>query len=283
MRPEPSARRVRPVLLLVLLVGLSVLAGCLGAADPPYRVVPYLPLNDAEPGRATEFAFFVETSAAFRTTLPVGVRGLPEGWSAQPEAAELDLPGRASTSLIVRIVPHENATYGPHGFAVTVGDAAADVIVNVRDLSDERLRAGVGASLYYVGWYANGTLFGYNEPSIRSIPFAPPGEDAENATIDFTPLKVYVGGRRGEDPPEPYNGTGYRPVIAGFDARLRDAGDGAGMVAGDTLAVRIPKEKAYTTAGNEDHVLYGEDLNFLIRIVSVDVLVARECDLPVCP
>jgi len=103
-----------------------------------------------------------------------------------------------------------------------------------------------------------------------------------NDTSNDRPLKVYVGGQRGTPPPEPYNSTGYLPVIPGFDARLRDAGDGSGMVAGETLAVRVPKEQAYTIPGNEAHVLYGEDLNFLVRIVTVDVLAARTCDLPVC-
>jgi hypothetical protein len=55
------------------------------------------------------------------------------------------------------------------------------------------------------------------------------------------------------------------------------------MVAADTLAVRIPKEQAYTVAGNEDHVLYGQDLAFLIRVITVDELVARTCGLPACP
>lgn len=279
------ARRASVALVLVVLLAAPALAGCFGASTSPVRVVPYLPLHDAQPGRTTEFAFFVESTSAFRQQLAVDVRGLPEGWTFEPETAQLDLAGHARSSLLARITPHANTTYGPHTLHVLVGDTAASVIVNVKDLGSETLRRGIGTQLYYVGWYDNGTLFGYNEPTLqgRPIPLFPPGGADPEAEPDFTPLKVYVGGQRGTPPPEPYNGTGYSPVIPGFDARLRNAGDGRGMVAGDTLAVRVPKEQAYTIAGREDHVLYGENLNFLIRIVSVDVLETRDCGLPVCP
>jgi len=138
-------------------------------------------------------------------------------------------------------------------------------------------------------WYDNGTIIETNEKTARDQPglaFVP-----SNDTPDFTPLKVYVGGQRGTAPPEPYNSTGcagdekppcYHPVIPGFDARLRDAGDGQGMVAGETLAVRIPAAQAYTYKGNEAHPLYGANLNFLIRIVSVDEYNVKSCTLPVC-
>lgn len=249
------------------------------------QVTSYLPLNDAEPGRATQFAFFLASESQFKQDLSVGVRNLPAGWAFEPEVASVEVPGRGATSLVVTVRPDENATYGPHRFEVMVGDTPSEVTVNVKDLGGEPLRSGIGTKLYYVGWYDNGTLFGYNEPSVhpRGIPLVPPGEPSDEP-IDFTPLKVYVGGQRGTPPPEPYNETGYRPVIPGFDARLRNAEAGGGMVEGETLAVRLEKEEAYTYAGNEDHVLYGEALNFLIRVVSVDVLQPRPCTLPeVCP
>lgn len=275
----------RVALLFALLLAAPALAGCLGASSSPVSVTALLPLNDAQPGRATEFAFHLQSLSQFRQDLGVGVEGLPEGWTFEPEVPAVDLAGRDGASLIVRVTPSADATYGPHALQVLVGDTRAEVIVNVKDLGTEPLRSGMGTQLYYVGWRDDGTLFGYNEPTVhtRGVPHVPPGEPEENATVDFTPLKVYVGGKRGTSPPEPYNGTGYRPVIPGFDARLRDAGHGGGMVAGETLAVRIPMEQAYTYAGNEEHVLYGENLNFLIRIVSVDVLETRTCDLPVCP
>lgn len=282
MRPRPRASRVRPALLLVLALAAPALAGCLAASTSPVEVAPFLPWNDAQPGRGTEFAFQLRSTSAFRQELPVSIEGMPEGWAFEPETQRVDLAGRAGGSLVARITPDDNATYGPHAMRVRVGDTGAEVIVNVKDLGGERLRAGVGTQLHYVLWYANGTLASTNDPVARDRPqLGPAVLDDGNGT--YEPLKVYVGGTRGTPPPEPYNGTGYRPVIPGFDARLRDAGDGRGMVAGETLAVRVPKEKAYTVPGNEKHALYGEDLAFLIRIVSVDVLETRACDLPVCP
>lgn len=275
--------RRRAVVGLLVVLALPALAGCFGATASPIQVVPYLPLNDAQPGRATEFALFLRSTSAFRQELAVGVEGLPTNWTFEPERETVGIDGGATSSLVVRVTPAPDAAYGPHELRVAVGDTRADVLVNVKDLGREPLRAGVGTQLYYVLWYANGTLASTNEPTVRHQEGLGPAVLDDPGEATFEPLKVYVGGERGTPPPEPYNATGYRPVIPGFDERLRDAGDGRGMVAGDTLAVRVPKEKAYTYAGNEEHPLYGEDLAFLIRIVSVDVLETRACDLPVCP
>ena len=243
--------------------------------------MPYYVINDAQPGRETEFAFFLRSTSPFKQDLDVTFDG-PEGWTFESESQNVSLRGRATGSLIVGITPDRNATHEPRQVGVFVGDTRVDVIVNVRDLGREPLRSGMGTQLYYVLWYANGTLASTNDPALRNRPALGDALLDGNDTSFDEPLKVYVGGQRGVPPPEPYNGTGYSPVIAGFDARLRNAGDGSGMVAGETLAVRIPKEQAYTVEGNEDHVLYGEDLTFLIRIVTVDILVTRTCDLPVC-
>jgi hypothetical protein len=280
-RSRPTIRR-----LYVLFVALAAISGCLAARAASVEVHPYLPLNDAEPGRGTEFAFYVVSGSPFRQSLPVTAADLPAGWSFEPEAPTLDLAGGKSTSLVVRVTPDRNATYGPHAIGVLVGGARADVVVNVADLGAEPLRAGIGAQVAYVLWYDNGTLIESNDHAAHDQPGL--AWVADGSPPDDAPLKVYVGGQRGTPPPEPYNSTGcddppcYHPVIPGFDARLRNAGDGSGMVAGETLAVRVPKEQAYTYPGNEQHPLYGENLNFLIRIVSVDVLHPKSCSLPVC-
>ncbi|HUR69335.1 MAG TPA: hypothetical protein VM370_08810 [Candidatus Thermoplasmatota archaeon] len=267
----------------LLVLGLVLLlAGCVEKTSP-VDVEPYYVINDAQPGRATEFAFFLRSTSPFKQTLDVSFDG-PDGWTFEAENDSVELRGKDTSSLVVRVTPDANATHEPREVTLHVGDTKSRVIVNVRDLGREPLRAGIGTQVYYVLWYANGTLASTNDPALRAR--ATLGNailDDANDTSGDVPLKVYVGGERGTPPPEPYNSTGYHPVIEGFDARLQDAGDGSGMVAGETLAVRVPKDKAYTIAGNEDHVLYGEDLTFLVRVVTVDILVARSCDLPVCP
>jgi len=279
-------RPLRALVLVALLAAPALLAGCFGPKSSPIDVSALLPLNDAQPGRATEFAFQLRSTSSFKQTLDVRAEGLPAGWTFTPEVASVEIQGQKTGSLIVRVTPAPDAAYGPHPIDVLVGDTRATVLVNVKDLGREPLRAGIGTQLYYVLFADNGTVWETNEPTVKDQPGVR-FTRLDNSTPDYTPLMVYVGGKRGTPPPEPYNSTGcekgpcYHPVIEGFDARLRDAGDGKGMVAGDTLAVRVPKEKAYTYAGNEEHVLYGQNLNFLVRIVSVDDL-SSKCPLPVC-
>ena len=263
-------------------------AGCFGPAASPVKLVPYVKLNDAEPGRGTEFAFYVESTLAFKQSLPVKAVDLPKGWTFQSEVPVVTILGSRSTSLVVRFTPDRNASFGPHTIGVQVGDTRADVVVDVRDLGKEPLRAGIGTQVSYVLWYDNGTLIESNDKAVadqKGLVW----NKLDNSTPDYTPLKIYVGGKRGTAPPEPYNSTGcdtppcYHPVIPGFDRRLQNAGDGTGMVAGETLAVRAIASDAYTYAGNEKHPLFGQNLNFLIHVVSVDVLPVRSCALPVCP
>lgn len=276
--PSPRCARVR---LAFLALALLLLSGCVERSSP-VEVSPFYVLNDVQPGRVSEFALQLRSLSTFRQELPVRVEG-PAGWNLTAETGTAQLRGHDTGSLVVRITPAADAPHAPQTVSVFVGDTRADVLVNVRDLGRMPLREGIGAQLYYVLFAPNGTLLSTNDPAIRAREALGAALLDANDTSGDVPLKVYVGGRRGEDPPEPYNSTGYRPVITGFDARLRDAGDGRGMVAGDTLAVRIPKEQAYTVPGNEDHALYGQDLSFLIRVVTVDELVARTCGLPVCP
>ncbi|MEA3199289.1 MAG: hypothetical protein QOE90_717 [Thermoplasmata archaeon] len=276
----------RVALLALLLAAPALLAGCFGASASQVDVAPYLPLNDAQPGRATEVALFLRSTSSFKEHYDVKQDGMPAGWTFEPHPKSLDLGGGKTSFLVARVTPALDATYGPHAFDVMVGDTRATVTVNVKDLGREPARAGVGAQVYYVLFGDNGTVLETNEPTVKDQPGVKQ-TPLDNGTPDLTPLKVYVGGQRGTPPPEPYNSTGcaappcYHPVIEGFDARLRDAGDGNGMVAGDTLVALIPKERAYTYAGNEQHPLYGQNLNFVIRVVSVDDL-GKSCPLPVC-
>lgn len=283
-------QRVRSSLAFAFAFAFAALAsaGCFGPTASPIKLVPYVKLNDAQPERGTEFAFYVESTLAFKQTLPVKAVDLPKGWTFQSESKDVTVLGSKSTSLVVRFTPDRNASFGPHTIGVQVGDTRADVVVDVRELGKEPLRAGIGTQVTYVLWYDNGTLVETNEKAVADQPGLV-WNRLDNSTPDYTPLKIYVGGKRGTPPPEPYNSTGcdtppcYHPVIPGFDRRLQNSGDGTGMVAGETLVVRVNASDAYTYPGNEKHPLYGQDLNFMIHIVSVDVLTARSCTLPVCP
>lgn len=277
-----SRIKVQSVGLLAFTLVLAS-AGCLGDPSSPVDVVPYVTLHAAQAGRATQFAFFVESTSAFKQELDVTTEA-PEGWTVEPEVASMTIPGRAAGTLLVRVRPDANATDGVHEVGVKVGNTRARVLVDVHEVGNASLEPGMGARVRYVLFLGNGTLLATNLKAAWDNEGVP--REETNKTPDWRPLKVYVGGTRGTSPPEPYNSTGcdagdappcYHPVIPGFDAALR------GMRAGETLAVRVSKEDAYTSPGNESHPLYGLDLNFLVRVEQVDVFHVRDCGLPVCP
>src|SRR5581483_9082654 len=158
------------------------------------------------------------------------------GWGFQAERPSFELGGGRTTSVIVDITPSEGASFGPHTISVLFGATRATVIVDVKPLGSEPLRAGVGAKVSYALWLDNGTIVASNAPETPRD--AIPWVDWRNASEDgATPLWVYVGGQRGVMPPEPYASRGcgqapcYHPTIPGFDARLQDAGHGQGMLA----------------------------------------------------
>src|SRR5438552_13492564 len=103
-----------PALALALALALFVGgAGCFGPSGSPVKVTPYVKLNDAEPGRGTEFAFFVESTLAFKQTLGLRAADMPANWTFDPEVHDLTVPGDKTTSLVVRTTPDRNAVFGP--------------------------------------------------------------------------------------------------------------------------------------------------------------------------
>lgn len=262
---------------------LCLLPGCLGAAESEIAVIPYVGEAQAAPGRTATFALFVRNAGEFRADAGVSFADVPGGWTVTADALSLSIPGGGVATVLVNATPGPDARYGLARFTAKVGDGAADLHVRVADGDATEARPGIGARVHTVGLWDNGTIFYHNWRDIRDNAALPKAELGGAAT-SFDPLKVYVGGRRGERPPEPYNRTGYFPVIQGFDHALR------GMRAGETHAVRIPPEMAYTLPKNEEHPLYGDALTFVIHVVSVDALQPEEptgpggvpCPPPVC-
>lgn len=273
----PAVHRAARLAAFVALAPALALTGCLAGAGADVEVVPFLDLQGAAPGSPTEFALALRASRD--TALPVSFVDAPDGWLVQPDSDRVAV-GPAGAVLVVAVEPARDASYGLHYASIKVGPREVFLAVDVRDAGEERLRPGIGALVRTVGFWDNGTVFYTNMKEVRdnrALRFGDLGGEPPTEA-DWEPLKVYVGGERGVPPPEPYNASGYRPVIAGFDARLR------GMREGETLAVRIAPEDAYTRPGNEDHALYGDALGFVVQVTRVDDLgPAPECGLPVCP
>lgn len=262
----------------LVLAALALLPGCLSAVGADVEVVPFLDLQAAAPGRATEFALALRATRA--VTLDLEWVDGPAGWDVALERASADVPVEGTT-VVVTVTPGAEAAHGLQYVRLKVGPREVFLAVEVQDVGDVPLRPGLGALVRTVGFFDNGTVFYTNMKEVRDNPGlrAMALGDEEPTEADWEALKVYVGGKRGEAPPEPYNQSGYVPVIEGFDARLR------GMREGETGVARLAPEQAYTRPGNEDHVLYGDALNFVIEVARVDDLgTPPDCaPLPACP
>jgi hypothetical protein len=251
-------------LVTVLLLVAPALAGCL-AATGSVRAAAYLDVATIAPGAVADYAIFVANDAGFHRSYDVAVRG-PDGWKVEPENDTVDLDAGASRALLVAVTAPRDAKHALHEITVRVGGLPVRLHALVQDRGTEAARAGVGVKAHTVGFWPNGTVFYTNMKEIRDNPAVPSHDLSPGVPDSYLPLQVYVGGERGKRAPEPYNRSGYVPVIKGFDERLR------GMHAGDVRATRIPPEKAYTLPGNEKHALYGDALNFVVLVRSVDVL-----------
>lgn len=244
---------MRLALLLALLL-MVPLAGCFGEKSSPVRVAAFSPINDAQPGRWTDYAFRLESTNSFKQTLAVRAQP-PEGWEWEADPREVTMAGKSTASVVVRMRPDANATYEPTDVDVFVGDTRSRVIVDVHDLGETPLAAGMGARIYLSLWWENGTLASTNDPALRNrTGIGPAVLEGENAS--YAPRKVYVGHASNDPIPDAFLAAGYEAAPPGIAERLLDAGDGAGMRAGETLHVEL------ADAGAPAHAL--------VRVLSVD-------------
>ncbi len=272
MRPIPV------VLAIALAATPALLAGCTGEPESSLRLAPFVPFVHAEAGRATQFMVHVKNEGGFREEARLGADDLPANWSVSDDAnGTLRVDGQSTAVVVFTVTPDANATFGTRFLRLAVGGARAIVAVEVADLGPVAARAGVGARVRTVGALLNGTVFYTNLKSVRDDPrFTNDMNESARADEEMEPFKAFLGGTRGATPPEPYASAGYRPTIAGFDARLR-TGNG-GMRANETLVVRVAPEDAYSREGDEGHRLFGQTLVFTITIVAVDELEAACVD-----
>lgn len=136
--------------------------------------------------------------------------------------------------------------------------------------ADRVVRPGDGVSVYYAGFWLNGTLFSTNMRSVDESGWPRGGWYVSEAGA---PLNVYVYEKdRSERAPvwgptnpatnQPVDWS-YYPTIVGFNEALK------GLSVGSSRVVVIPPEKAYTQPGRESHILYGDALVFFIDVVEV--------------
>ncbi len=215
-----------------------------------------------EPGTTPVYAYSLTTSADVRAAEPGGDVGfvllvtnlgnvadivdvettLPSAaWSSAVEPVALSLgPGTTGVSVL-RVTAPAGAALITHDLTVSVQSrgspttgASRDLEVVVIQLADQTAATGDKVQVDYTLWLTDGT-------------------EKDSSIPRGVPLKVYVG------PTDPDPGDEYTQVIEGFWEAIR------GMKPGETVAVRIPPEKAYSSGE-----LAGQTLIFAIELLSID-------------
>lgn len=233
--------RTAPLAILALTLGATLLAGCLGEATSPVRVEAYVELVDASANRTVQAAFYMLSTDSFRQTLPIGIDGLPPGWTFEPAIPEVVLDGKAGGSLVVNVTPGPDAQLRSHTLRLKVGETRADLIVNVEERADEVATPNASVDLEYVAFATNGSVLSTNRAALRNSTFIPnatralPGIEA-NAT---SPLRAHLADGAGPDAP-------IALPSAWRDAILRGP-DGSGARAGDVLVVGMDIDGAAAT------------------------------------
>lgn len=274
---RPSLRAF--FLVGVLLAASAALSGCFGASDVSLRVVPYAPVNTGAPGRASDFAFYVENWGSFREDAPVSAWGLPEGWKVTFNNDSLQVRGdRGGRYLVATVTPPANATFGYYPFHVKVGEA--DVVVGLRlmKLDAAPVLPGMGAQVRLLGFYDNGTVFS------NSLQEARANGDLRKGLLgnesDVSMLRVYVDDGIPNGSAEGFAAAGYRRLVPGLTEAL------VGLHEGETRVVRVAPSKGHALQGNATHVLGNKALNYLLIVESVDAVPvaapASRCPAPAC-
>jgi hypothetical protein len=155
-------------------------------------------------------------------------------------------------------------------------------------------QVGQGVRVLTAGFWENGTLFYTNMQDIHDSDVPRAGwyewggadplnvyvydQDRTERPAEWGPPTAQLASRPSLGPPfddaaatgigtaagaEATAGVGYGTTIKGFNEALK------GLSTTTSRVVWVAPEDAYTRAGNEDHVLYGDAVVFLIRVVEV--------------
>jgi hypothetical protein len=196
----------------------------------------------AEAGRTTGFVLHITNFGNVVDTIGISTELPSAQWAALADEPSLTLtPGTTGVSVLEIILPGE-APPGSYSVTVTArsgGDPTKwyshTLTVNVVGLGQQTVQVGDKVQVDYTLWLTNGS-------------------EADSSISRGEPLKVYVGSQ------DPDPSDDYTQVIQGFWEAIR------GMKVGETTAVRVPPEKAYSGS----HPLAGMTLIFEIELVSID-------------
>ena len=232
--------------------------------------------HNTEPGQDTDFVLVITNTGSIADTFDIGVKSNDGGFSITIEEGyeSIVVDKNKRKPVIVNVKTSSSATglLYAHLEIKSRGDGTKTAEVKLDVNTDyefgNQTSRGDSVSLHYAGILAkNGNLFdssmeyvwdnyGYLESGVTD-PRLPP----QNRVLD--PLKSDHVGCPSPGQPLPEECDGNGGLIGGFGTKI------VGMYEGQSLSVRIPAKDAY--GENPDgHNLGGEDLIFVIKIISID-------------
>jgi hypothetical protein len=126
----------------------------------------------------------------------------------------------------------------------------------------EAVRAGDHVQTFTAGMWINGTSFYTNIATLNNEGSFPAGYNRTEFGGDALPVYVYDSDR--SEQPARSKDTCHFTTIPGYNTLLRM------QSAGSTGVHFLLPEEGYTSAGNEDHLLFGEALIFLNTVTRID-------------
>ncbi len=284
------------MLAVLALLFAATLSGCVDDAPAGadleslevYRFV-YPGAELAVPGAEHGWLFRLHNPANESVTFFVGAYGVEMaklgpagavGWGteATPPAtgASVELNGLlwggkvtvAAGASVAYMASIQKYAGGPAGLMfVDTRGATRDVPVSVEmGMAGAAVQPGDHVQTVTVGVWTNGTSFYTNSRSLLDDSRFPAGGniDLAEARQQTDPLPVYVYGEDRTEQPAGSKDTCHFTTITGYNALLKTQVD-------QSTGVRwMTPEDAYTRAGAEEHLLYGDALVFLNTVVAHD-------------
>ncbi len=151
----------------------------------------------------------------------------------------------------------------------TVTSQGSTVLAHERSFHETlsgAVSAGQHVQTMTVGVWVNGTSFYTNMAEMLLAPGFPAGGNINRSAAmqGALPLPIYVYDRDRSEQPPASKDTCHFTTIPGYNALLKTQDVGTGNVR------FLHPEEAYTRAGSEDHLLYGDALIFYNIVVAID-------------
>ena len=280
---EKSRPDSKPALIALLLVVILIGSGLYltsmvdteesikNPVNAIYSVEAELVTNNhnTEPGGETDFVLLVRNTGSVTDTFTISTKSNDGGFTIEVEngfeTIMLNKDVRKPLLINVRTSASAEGLLSSYIEVVSGGDntkrAEVQLSVNADHDFGNKTKIGDSLNLHYAGILANNAeMFDSSmEYMWDNYVYLKDGVTSNNRHTS-TLASEHIGCNDSGNPSE--NCDGRNNMIDGFDSRT------IGMYEGQTLAVRIPAKDAYGE-NPDNHDLGGEDLIFIIEVVSI--------------